>query len=66
MKKLFRLLLGVALVARTTYPLAQDKDNERTANETQNESNKRLMTMRQKNIQVMLTLFDAVERHDEQ
>jgi ketosteroid isomerase-like protein len=71
MKKLFSLLLGVALVsAATTRTFAQDKNKDerkaRDPNEVQNERTKISMTTREKKIEVMLTLFSAVERHDEQ
>jgi len=70
MKKLSSLLLGIALMSGTaTDAFAQDKKNDdrkaRDTDKAQNEG-KVLMSMKEKNIEVMLKLFSAVERHDEQ
>jgi thiosulfate dehydrogenase (quinone) large subunit len=71
MKKLFSLLLGMALMPGTaTHAFAQDRNNGETkardTDKAQNERTKVSMSIREKNIKVMLTLFNAVEQHDEQ
>lgn len=71
MKKVFSLLLGMVLMPGTAArAFAQHTKNgerkARHANEAQSERTNVSMSMRDKNIEVMLTLFSAVERHDEQ
>ena len=71
MKKVFSLLLGTVLMLSTTVrAFAQDTNNdERKAGATDKAQNERTnisMSIREKNINVMLTLFNAVEQHDEQ
>jgi ketosteroid isomerase-like protein len=70
MKKLFSLLLGIVLMSGTAaHVFAQDTDNDETkarnTEKAQNERTKMSMSTREKNIKVMLTLFNAVEQHDE-
>jgi len=70
MKKLASLLLGVSPVTLATFAFAQDKKNEeKKGQEMKNSENKKtgpLMSMRERNAEVMLKLFRAVERHDEE
>jgi ketosteroid isomerase-like protein len=71
MNKLFSLLLGTALVSAATACVFAQVENSserktRKVNEIQTERIKPAMSTRQKNIEVMLKLFSAVERHDEQ
>jgi ketosteroid isomerase-like protein/uncharacterized membrane protein YphA (DoxX/SURF4 family) len=69
MKKLASLLLGLVLMSGTAkHALAQDKQNDerKDIREVENERMKLSMSKREKNVEVMLKLFSAVERHDEQ
>lgn len=71
MKKLFNLLLGTVLMSGTAaHVFAQDINNDerkaRDTNKAQNERTNMSMSIREKNINVMLTLFNAVEQHNEQ
>ncbi len=71
MKKLFNLLLGMVLMSGTAaHAFAQDISNDerkaRATDKAQNERTNISMSNREKNINVMLTLFNAVEQHDEQ
>jgi uncharacterized protein len=70
-KNLFGLLLGMVLISGTpAHVFGQDTNNDETkardTDKAQNERTKVSMSMREKNIKVMLTLFNAVEQHDEQ
>lgn len=69
MERLTSVLPGVVLMLVTTLSFAQDKRNDgKKEQEPRFESKKTepLMSVREKNIEVMLKLFSAVERHDEQ
>jgi thiosulfate dehydrogenase (quinone) large subunit len=64
-------LLPAVMLMLVTAPLAfaQDKKNEEKKEQGQKSESKKtqsLMSMKDKNIEVMLKLFSAVERHDEQ
>src|SRR4030095_3753467 len=70
-KNLFSFLLGMVLISGTAaHVFGQDTNNDETkardTDKAQNERTKVPMSVREKNIKVMLTLFTAVEQHDEQ
>ncbi len=70
MKKFISLLLGIVLVVGTAaVPFAQDKKEgdrkEQKTKKGENNEKEPIMSTKEKNIQVMLEIFRAIERRDQ-
>jgi ketosteroid isomerase-like protein/uncharacterized membrane protein YphA (DoxX/SURF4 family) len=67
MENLISVLVGVVLISATTLSFA-NKKNEKKEQEPRSDSKKteQLMSVRENNIEMIIRLFSAVERHDEQ